>query len=112
MGFFVIPNNLKVIYSYGNTANTYADTSGVAVKFKLPSAPNYAAVQYSGFLRVDGQFTSNNINSGSLAMTYSHSQLALDFTLADAISFATTGVPTFNITGSQDDFSFADQFVR
>lgn len=102
----------NISYNYNNVNNAYATTAGVSIKFPMPSSPDTAAATYNGYLRVDGRFTNSNIRSGNLHILYGHSELAFDFNLRDAISFATSGIPSFSITGSQDEFTFTDQFLR
>lgn len=99
-------------YTYDDTDNVYSTTSGVSVKFDLPSSPDTSPTDYNGYLRVDAEFTNPNITSGNLHCLYGHSQLSISFDLRDAISFATSGVPSFSITGAQDEFTFGDQFLK
>ncbi|MBB6623769.1 hypothetical protein [Clostridium gasigenes] len=99
-----------------NKSKFLSGTSGVAYKFRLGDShginipgekfPN--KMYDNGMMYVRGTVLNG---SGNLQVSYGHSQLALDYNIADACKFLSTGAVEFKVKGSQDLKTIGDRIV-
>ncbi len=93
-----------------------SSASGVAYKFRLGDShgindPNdeFPSLMYdNGMMYVEGTVLNG---SGNLQISYGHSEIALDYTITDAVEFLTTGAIKFNVKGTQDLKTIGDRVV-
>lgn len=104
-------------YSRSVVINRYSDNSvktdihGIASQFNI-AIPNNIAYSLYGYIVGNFRFSNTNHISANMEFFYGHQQLSFDYNIQDAIDFATSGDVTLNIIGDQDEFKFADEFLR
>lgn len=107
-----VPNYTTNRYTNANLENCKTTLNGVAFKFNLPSSPDIWAAYYQGYIGVKGEFNGPSTTSGTLEMSYIHSELALNFDVQASINFKPSGEIVASIVGSQDELRWADIFRK